>query len=70
MNNSESEIEDIVLLLSYNVVTVTGLICLFAQQQLTRERQNVMYRSPLPVPVGQIFSLELLTEEYCVQFFR
>lgn len=70
MNNSESEIEDIVLLLSYNVVTVTGLICLFAQQQLTRERQNVMYRSPLPVPVGQIFSLELLTEEYCVEFFR
>jgi hypothetical protein len=73
--------EDVFVLFSSTLAVATGFLCLQVQLHLLlvyREYQRrgegaravQQYRPPLLVPVGPPFSLDLFTEEYCVQFFR
>lgn len=69
MNDPEDEIiEDVLLLCSLTVAAVAGVLCLAGKKDVVKARPD--YRCPLSVTVGPVFSLDSLSEEYCLQFFR
>lgn len=52
------------------------ILCWQRQRQQHRDAQRAIttscyrYRAPLPVPIGEEFNLDFLTETWCLEFFR
>lgn len=61
--------EEVIVLLSTTVASVAGVLCLHLYTR-DHDQDGSEYREPLGIPIGIPFDLDLLSEGYCLAFFR